>query len=205
MKNLKGILLSACFVLSSSVFAYGIGYSSYPLSQKMKMVSAEATGILSDAKGVGIQGRYTQRLSRKTIVDGGVGISGGDRTTRLFVGADYEIFPDYRNQPRFSMKANLERAKEFEIARNNLSLSPTVSKGFSFWGREAYPFVALPVGLSLDGDSSTYKTQISAAMGISGKLPIEGYDHLSGNIETNIDLKNSYTAFFVGVSFPLGK
>ena len=40
---------------------------------------------------MGVQVRYTQKLN-KIRMDGGLGIAGGDRSSRMFVGADYEIF-----------------------------------------------------------------------------------------------------------------
>jgi hypothetical protein len=190
-------------VSSANVFAYGTGYSAYPLGQKMKLVTAEVTGIFTEGSGAGLQGRYTHKLTPRMILDAGAGLGGGERSSRIFAGADFEIFPDYMKQPRVSLKTTITRADEFDITRNQFGVSPTVSKGFSFWGNEAYPFVAVPVALSLDNKSNTYQTVIAASTGITGPIPIEGYRDLSGNVELNVDLKNSFTALFFGVSYPL--
>ena len=93
--------------------------------------------------------------------------------------------------------------KEFDVRRNIFTVAPTVSKGFSFWGNEAFPFFSLPVGVNLNGDSKTYETQINANLGITGNLPIEGYRNIMGTVETTVDVKDSFTAFFVGLSYPL--
>ena len=130
------------------------------------------------------------QLSRATLVEtdwrldssglsiqweAGVGLGSGERTTRLFAGIDYEVFPDYQNQPKFSVKAGLENASEFGVRRNILGISPTVSKGFEANGKEFFPFFSLPVGISLDGDRNTYKTLANASMGVTGNLPFEEY------------------------------
>jgi len=190
-------------MFSVTAFGYGVGYSSFPLKMKEKLLSAEATGILMDGGGIGMQGRFTYKAIDQILLDAGVGFSGGDRSSRLFAGADYEIFPDYMNQPRFSMKAVVERAKEFKNQELILGITPTVSKGFNFWGHEGFPYVAVPVGLGLATESNTYQTKASLTLGINGKLPFENYKNLTGSIETNFNLSNTYTAVFMGVSYSL--
>jgi hypothetical protein len=197
------ILTPVLLLFSSSVWGYGVGYSSFPLMQDRKLISAEATGIFANGSGLGMQVRYTHKVNKRTILDAGVGVSGGDRSGRLFVGADYEIFPDYNQQPRFSLKLNMENALEFEARHNIISLAPTLSKGFSFWGHEGFPFVSLPMGVNLKGENNTYKTVVSLAMGITGQVPIEGYTQLTANLEANINLRNNYSALFFGISYPL--
>jgi len=195
-------LLSLGF--SSQVFAsYGTGYSSYPMMSDKKFFSTEVTGITSTGGGVGAQVRYGQKINSALLIDAGVGISGGERTNRIFAGADYEIFPDYLNQPRVSVKTTITNAEEFGTRRNILSIAPTVSKGFSFWGYEAFPFVSIPMGLSLESGSKTYETISSFNVGITGNLPIERYSHLTGTLEAIVDLKDSYSGVFMGVSFPI--
>lgn len=189
--------------VNSLVWAYGTGYSAYPLSQKMRFITAEATGIFNDDGGVGTQVRYTHKLTPKLILDAGAGVASGDRESRIFVGSDYELYPDYGKQPRISVRTTLARAKEFGKGKTLLTAAPTVSKGFSFWGHEAFPFFSLPIGLNLNTDSETYSSMISGNIGITGQLPWEDFDHLSGNVELQVDLKDSATALFMGVSYPL--
>lgn len=202
----KKILVPALFIFgfSSQVFAsYGTGYSTYPMMSDKKFFSTELTGITSTGGGVGAQVRYGQKINNSLLIDAGVGISGGERSNRIFAGADYEFFPDYLNQPRMSVKTTITNAEEFGTRRNILSLAPTVSKGFSFWGYEAFPFVSVPVGLSLESGSKTYETITSINLGITGNLPIEEYSHLTGVAEAIINLKDSYTGLFMGISFPI--
>lgn len=186
-----------------SALGYGTGYVTYPLMPEKRIVSTEFTGVTSDGGGIGLQGRFTQRLNEKMIVEAGLGIAGGERDSRFFLGADYELFPDYMKQPRVSVKTTYTNAKEFDVRRNIFTIAPTVSKGFSFWGNEAYPFFSLPIGMNLNGDTKTYESQLNANLGITGNLPFEGYRNLMGVAETTISIKDSYTAFFLGVSYPL--
>lgn len=200
---MKRIIATLATLVSATTMAYGVGQSTHPMAEGKKLISTEFTGITSDDGGMGMQVRYTQKLNRIFSYDVGLGISGGDRAQRLFVGADYEIYPDYLRQPRFSIKANLERAEEFEKTNTIVSVAPTISKGFNFWGKEAFPYVSLPVGLSLNGDEKSYENTISLNTGINGQLPFKGYRHLNGNLEVQVGLKDSFTAFLAGVSFPM--
>lgn len=200
---MKKVLLVFAFVLQSAAYGYGIGYSTHPLLPSKKLLSTELTGIVSNGGGVGIQARYTQNLSKEAVFDAGLGIGGGERSSRIFAGLDYEIFPDYAQQPRVSLKGTLENAKEFDTRMNILSLAPTVSKGFSFWGREAYPFVALPFAVGLNDDTKTYETMVNLTLGATGKVPLRGYQHLTANFEATVDIKDSWTGFFMGVSYPI--
>lgn len=184
-------------------YGFGTGVSTYPIMLDKKFISGEFTGITSTGGGVGVQGRYTQRLNRKTIIDAGIGMSGGERSSRLFAGADFEIYPDYQRQPRVSVKTEISNNKEFDVRRNTIGISPTVSKGFSFWGHEAYPFVALPYNVSLDSDTKTYETQANLNVGITGNLPFEGYKHLTGTLEASVKIKDSYSGVFMGISYPI--
>lgn len=203
MNRFKSLISLAALLVSGSAYSYGTGTVSYPLMPEKRLVSTEFTGITSTGGGIGLQGRYTQKINEKMIVDGGLGIGAGERDSRFFVGADYEIIPDYMKQPKVSLKLNFENAKEFDVRRNVLTLAPVVSKGFSFWGTEAYPFVSLPIGLSLDGESKTYESQVNLSSGIAGNIPLEGYRHLVATAEATIGVKDSYTGVFFGVSYPL--
>lgn len=200
MKNFLKIALSLC---SASVFAYGIGYTTHPMAENQKLISTEMTGIVSDNGGMGIQVRYTQKMNKLVSIDAGLGISGGDRDQRIFASVDYEIYPDYMRQPRFSLKSSIERADEFKTTNTVISVAPTLSKGFNFWGREAFPYVAVPFGLSLNSDKKSYETITSLNTGINGQVPVDGFNHLNANLELQIGLQDSFTAMLVGLSFPM--
>ena len=209
MKNFKAIafVVAAALLLApdQQAHAYGTGISSFPLDVETKLISAEFTGITSTGGGLGMQARYTQKLTEKGAIDAGLGISGGERSARIFAGYDVELFPDYENQPRTSIKAFLENSKEFNSRRNILGLAPTISKGFVFWGKEAFPYLSLPYGISLDGTSNSYKTTISANLGISGIIPADvGPDkQLTANAEAIVGLKDSFSGVFFGVAYPI--
>lgn len=200
---MKKLLQVALALSSVSTFAYGIGYSTHPMSEDQKLISTELTGITSDDGGLGLQVRYTQKINKVLSVDAGLGIGGGDREQRFFVGADYEIFPDYMQQPRFSLKTNIERAEEFGSSFTVITAAPTISKGFNFWGKEAFPYASIPFGLSLNSDTQTYDTVTSMNVGINGQLPIDGYKNVNGNLELQVGLQESFTAVIVGMSFPM--
>lgn len=205
MKNLKGLFFSALFIgVAMKAQAYGTGMSSYPLSADDKLISAEATGITSAGGGIGLQARFTQRINEKATVDAGLGIGGGERSARLFAGYDHELFPDYESQPRFSLKAFVENSKEYNVRRNILGIAPTISKGFSFWGKEAFPYIAIPYGISLDGTKNSYNTTLSANLGVAGKLPETwSAKELTASAELILGVQNSFSGMFVGLSYPI--
>jgi len=163
---------------SGLAFGYGEGISSYPLTAEKKLISAEFSGMVSSGGGAGLQARYTQNLNEVTTLDAGFGVSGGERASRIFAGVDYEIFPDYENQPKTSLKATLSNAKEFGDNYNIITLAPTVSKGFNFWGKEGFPYAALPFGVNLNSETKSYQTTWNLSAGITGKIPVEDFDHL---------------------------
>lgn len=203
MRNIITLtVLSGLF--ATNAFAYGTGISTFPLEVEKKFISAEVTGVTSTGGGLGLQTRFTSKLNEKTTFDAGLGISGGERSARLFAGYDYELFPDYQSQPRTSLKAFFENSKEFGVSRNIIGLAPTFSKGFSFWGHEAFPYLSIPLGISLNGQSNTYATTISANLGIAGMLPIQtGSKKLTASAEAVIGLKDSYSGVFMGLAYPI--
>ncbi len=202
--NLSKIFVSlSVVVMSGSAWAYGTGYSSFPLSLEKRLIATEITGITSNGGGLGVQARYTQKANEQLSFDAGLGMGAGERSGRIFANADYEIFPDYMRQPRFAVRAGYEYAKEFDSSRNIFSVAPTVSKGFSFWGNEAFPFVSLPIGMNLNTSSKTYESSLAFNTGITGHLPMDGYQDWIGSAEMQIDLKDSFTAVFFGISYPI--
>lgn len=209
MKNLKVFSVMAALAMTVGIgqkaHAYGTGLSSFPLAVETKLISAEFTGITSTGGGIGMQARYTQKLSEMGTIDAGLGISGGERSARLFAGYDYELFPDYENQPRTSIKAFVENSKEFRDRKNILGVAPTVSKGFSFWGKEAFPYISLPYGISLNGTNNSYRTTLSANIGVSGVIPADvgPEKQLTANAEAIIGIKDSFSGAFVGVAYPI--
>lgn len=211
MKKVNGFSALAvsiiAFVLgSSTAHAYGTGISTFPLEAEKKVISTEVTGIVSSGGGVGLQARYTQKLNEDATADAGLGISGGERSARLFAGYDYQIIPDYESQPRTSIKAFVENSKEYGARRNILGFAPTLSKGFVFWDHEAFPYISLPYGISLDGSQNSYKTTLSGNIGVTGIIPgdyLGTTKKITASAEAVVGLKNSFSGVFLGFGYPI--
>jgi hypothetical protein len=200
---MKPIIALIFLMLAGSVWAYGIGSSSLPMPADKKIVSTEASGIVTKGGGVGLQVRYNQKLNQNMLFDVGAGVSGGNFANRIFTGLDYELYPDYENQPRISVKGSYENAKEFTLRKNVFTVSPTVSKGASFWGREGFPYIALPLALELQSKTKTYQTTVQLNAGINAPLPIQGFEKLIGHAEGFLSVRNSFSGMLVGVSYPI--
>jgi hypothetical protein len=197
---MKVLLLA---LISMSVMATTVGLSTHPFSVENRVITTEFDNYTSSGQGMGLTARYYQRVNQALNYDVGFSINEGERANRLLVGTDYEIFPDFGRQPRLSVKGLFE-TMEFDNERiNSFGAAPTLSKGFSFWGKEAFPFIALPYRVSLNDDQNTYETSIALATGITGRLDIGGNTEVVGNIEANFNLDNSYSALVMGVSVPL--
>jgi len=202
---MKKILLSLLLisVLPLTAYGFGVGYVTHPLLPKKRLIAADFAGNFSSGGGIGVQASYTSKINRDATFDFGMGMSGGERSSRLFAGLDYEFFPDYGNQPRISMKISLENTKEFNQRFNTISFTPTFSKGFNFWGQEAYPFVALPFGVALNDDTNVYETTVNLNLGATTRLPFEGYTNLTAKFEATVGIKDSWTGAFLGLSLPI--
>lgn len=203
MKKFGLLVALSSLVVGSNVWAYGTGISTFPLSVDNKLISAELSGITSDGGGVGIQTRFTQKINEQSTVDAGLGLGGGERSARLFAGYDYEILPDVDYQPKSSVKAFIENAKEFGVRRNVLGIAPTFSKGLNVSENEIFPFVSLPFGISLNNKNNTYATSFSANLGISGNIQLENAKTLTASAEAVIGVKDSFTGAFISIGYPI--
>lgn len=211
MKKVNGFSALAVSIIamvlgSNTAHAYGTGLSTFPLEAEKKVISTEVTGIVSSGGGMGLQARYTQKLNEDVTADAGLGISGGQRSARLFAGYDYQLIPDYESQPRTSLKAFVENSKEYDKRRNILGIAPTLSKGFVIYDHEAFPYISLPYGISLDGSQQSYKTTLSANIGITGILPgdfLSSTKKITASAEAIVGLKDSFSAVFVGFGYPI--
>ena len=92
LMNLRSSYLIVLVMMASNAWSYGVGQSTHPMRVAQKFLATEFTGIMADGTGFGVQARYTQKINEKIRLDGGLGIGGGERSSRLFVGADYEMF-----------------------------------------------------------------------------------------------------------------
>lgn len=202
---MKTALSLLSLLISVNSFAYGLGVSTHPFEVEKKVITTQATGTMANnnGSGAGIQARYYQRLTQEMNLDAGMGVSSSTQARNLFVGSDYQLFPEHQNQPRISLKGLLSNSKEENLNRNNLGLAPTVSKGFVINDREIYPFVALPMNVSLESKANNYKGTAAFAFGATSNLPIQGFEKLTASVEANLNLKNTYNSAYVGISYPL--
>lgn len=202
MKILK-VLFIAITVLSFNVKASDIGLSTHPFAVNKQVLSTEYVNYMSHGTGMGIEAKYFNRIDEDINFEAGFGVTNGDRANRVFAGLDYMIYPDYDSQPRVSVKGLFD-TMDFDGTRvNSFGIAPTISKGFSFWENEAFPYLALPMKISLNQDKDTYKSSTAVATGITAPMNIDGMSKLVANLEVNMDLGNSYTGIMLGVSLPL--
>lgn len=205
MRNFRNLAWMLAATLSTKLLAYGTGYTVLPMEVSQKIISAEFSGITSNGGGIGLQSRYTQKATERLSFDAGLGIAGGNYPSRIFAAADYEIFPDYESQPRVSLKMNIENAKENTGHRNIVTFAPILSKGFNMWGHEAFPYLSIPYGISLNPTTQSYSTRASANIGINGPLPLENMEKkLNGSAEVIVGLTdNQYSGFFLSIGYPI--
>ena len=187
--------------LSLSAMATTIGISNQPFVMKKHVVTTEFNSFMSNGTGAGLGVRYTQKYSENLNFDVAATVTNGDRSSRISAGADFEILPDYGRQPKFSVKGLLVTENLNDERINSFGFAPTISKGLVFWGKEAYPFLALPVTVGLNNDTNRFETAMALTAGITGRL--SNKSGLVGNIETNFSLQNSYTALVMGLSLPI--
>jgi hypothetical protein len=202
MKSLKQLTVIG-LLFSTAVSANSVGLSTHPLTMKKQVFGTEFNNYLNNGRGMGLTARYLNRLSEDVNMDAGIGVTDGDRASRFFVGSDIQILPDWDNQPRVSTKVMMETADEFDERHHRFGVAPTVSKGFSMSGEEVFPFVAIPVMIDLNAEDETYRTNTNLAVGMTGRIPFEGYENLIGNIEANVGLNQTYTSLVLGVSLPI--
>lgn len=201
MRNL--ILAAVIFTFSAVSMASTIGLSNHPFSLQKHVITTEFNNYLTNGAGTGITARYMQRVNEKLNMDFGAGFSNGERSSTFRVGADMMLIPDYGRQPRISIKG-FGITEAFDGDRvNSFGAAPTISKGFSFWGKEAFPFLAVPMQVNMNTETSEYETTTALATGITGRIPLAGIDNLVGNIEMNFPIRNSFTSLVFGVSVPL--
>lgn len=203
--NIKKIVLVFIIMLAQFSLASIVGYSTHPYKTNDKQhLSGEVYSDFSRGSGLGAQVRYSNILNSTWNFDGGLGVSSSDnRRYRLFAGADYMIFPDYHKQPRFSLKGSAEFSDYEDTNLFVLGVTPTLSKAFSFWGKVAYPYIALPTRLGFETSDNRYKFLLSAAVGITSDIPLKGFEKLSANLEASVGLSNTPTSLLLGLSMPL--
>ena len=199
-KLTKWGIVASSLLLSYKIHAYGSGTSSYPLPVGKKLLTAEFLGITSEGGGVGLQMRFAKKVRSSLFLEEGMGISGGHRSSRVFLGGDWEIYPDFGPQPRFSFQGRIINAKEFGVRCNKIVIAPSLGKSFAIGGKVFHPYLTVPYGINLVGNQ-TYQTTLNANVGIVGNLPFRRYQGLVGNIEANAGIKDGFVGFSAGLSW----
>ncbi len=80
-------------LLSTAASATTIGVSAHPFTMKKQVVTTEFNNYNNDGAGSGISARYFNRATERVNFDAGFGITDGERSNRLFMGADIELVP----------------------------------------------------------------------------------------------------------------
>jgi len=200
---MKKLGLLALSLMISGAAAANVGISTHPFTMKKQVLTTEFNNYLNNGKGTGLTAKFFQRVSDKVNIDAGTSFSDGERSNRFFAGVDVQLIPDYGRQARVSIKTTVETLTFKSERVNSFGATPIISKGFSFWGKEAFPFLSLPMKVSLNTDKATYETSTALGMGITGRLPFRGYENLVANVETNLSLRNSYSSIVFGISLPI--
>ena len=199
MKNLLFILMSLGF----STVILGNTISSYPLGIQKKYVAAEFTSVFSNGQGMGLQAKYIQQVRPELSIEGGFGFSNGDQVYHIFASGNYELYPDFMNQPKISLEGLLVRARKLESSHTKIVMTPLASKGLSFWGKEGFPFIGLPITLDLNNDSMSYNVAYQLSFGATAPMPLPGYEKLLANFKLNMNIKNASSEISLGFSHPL--
>ena len=199
-KILIGLITLA---VSAGAMATTVGISNQPFMMKKHAISTEFNNYNNAGSGMGLTAKYYRYINESVTMDAGFGFTDGDRASKFNLGADIQIIPDYGRQPRISAKVLTETENIDSDRINSFGIAPTISKGIAISGKELFPFISLPMKVSLNTDSKEYETSTAISLGASGRIPLEGVKNMIGNIETNISLRNSYSSLVVGVSLPI--
>jgi hypothetical protein len=182
------------------LYAYGVNYSTYPFAPATKILAVDIGG---KADGMATQLRIAYKYDSQIMIEGGLGVATSNNdNASMFVGIDYEVIPDYLKQPRIGVRVAVDNVN-FSGSRHNIfSMTTVVSKGVSFWGREAFPYISLPLGMAFNTANKTYSTYLALSAGVTGNLPINKYHHLVTNLEASLGFTGLGSSIFAGISFP---
>ncbi|MBF0298542.1 MAG: hypothetical protein HQK51_07470 [Oligoflexia bacterium] len=196
------ISLVAIVFINTSAFAYGLGLSAYPLSNVSKrgIITTELTEFLSDETGVGLQARYLRKINPSLALEANGGVSNTNRSKRIGLAANFDV---YNIGPHFLLRPYYERANEFFTVKHIFGVSPILTLSYAQEPLIGYPFVSLPISAALDSDTHSYEMRYVLSAGINRKFFFYPDNKMLLNLEVNINLKNSLSAFFIGVSTQL--
>ena len=186
-------------LLVFNLYAYGVNYSTYPFAPATKILAVDIGGKNG---AMATQLRVAYKYDSQIMVEGGLGVAtSGEDNASMFAGLDYELVPDYMQQPRVGIKIAVDNSN-LQTGRHNIfSVTPTVSKGVNFWGKEAFPYIAIPMGMAFGADQ-TYSTYFAMNVGITGNLPVNNYRHVVANLEASLGMSGLSSYLYAGFSFP---
>lgn len=171
-----------------------MGLSAHDFTKGKLFLTGEVFAKLNNDTGGGVQLQGTFRVDEKIKVNGGYAYHSGISNHRFFVGADYEVFPDYRDQPRVSVKGLLEAIIPKHGSRFSIGLAPVISKGIAVDDKYLYPFISLPIFRNM----GSYKSFWQMALGLGTTLNLNSEFII--NFEANIELKDYSSSILLGIS-----
>lgn len=174
------------FLISIPAYASIVGVTTHPLGDEARVLSAEMTGYMSQRNEMGAGVRYTQGFDGNLL---DVTAAGGQSSRSMILGAgmDFEILREDMNQPRVSMKPFVQQMNFERESSTIIGAAPSLRKGTSVFGKEFFPYLSLPNGIKLDGESQELVFQSSLTVGASMALP-RSQERLVLSIEANKDL-----------------
>ena len=199
----KILMILSVSLLVTKAYANEIGWSTYPLKENQRILTAQFGGVFSSGGGMGVTASYLQKLSQKWDVEAGAGFTGGERGFTLYGAGNYEIYPDYEKQPKVSIKGWYQYSNEYDSSVNRFYASPLVSKSTLLWGNEAFPYLAIPTGVNLNYDNKQYSLFSALTLGISGNIPWEKMKNMAMILEGRLNITGSYSGLSFGFSHPI--
>ena len=188
---MKNILLLSVLISFSSL-ASVVGISTHPMSESGKVLSAEMTGYMSARNEMGAGLRYTQEVGDYRVLD--FTVSGGQESRGLTIGTgmDFEFLREDVYQPRISLKPYFQHQKFEEFSSSIIGAAPTIRKGFSLYGNEFFPYLAIPSGIRMDSETDEFVYHASLTFGASMPFPGGGSDKILLSVEGNKNMGASY-------------
>jgi hypothetical protein len=180
------ILIPILLLLPLISLASVVGVTTHPLSDDARVLSAEMTGYMSQRNEMGAGIRYTQGFDGNLL---DVTAAGGQSSRSMILGAgmDFEILREDINQPRVSMKPFVQQMNFERESSTIMGAAPSLRKGTAVFGQEIFPYLSLPNGIKLDGDTQEFVFQSSLTAGASMALP-RSQERLVLSVEANKNL-----------------
>ncbi len=156
------------------------------MSDEARVLSAEMTGYMSQRNEMGAGVRYTQNFNGNLLDVTAAGAQ-DSRAMVLGAGMDFEVLREDMNQPRVSVKPYAQQLSFEGTSSTLVGAAPTLRKGIATFGKEIFPYVALPNGVRIDSDSQEFVFYSSLTFGASMAIP-QSQERLVISLEANKNL-----------------